>query len=246
MSIRAILFDLDNTLYPASSGVMEQIDRRIGEYVQQRLGLGAEEAQAVRRHFYTTYGTTLRGLQQRYGFADTEEYLNFVHDVAIEELLQQNGDLDAALGRLPVPKVIFTNSPREHAERVLNRLGIAHHFEQLFDLRYFNFVGKPDPAAYEHILEKLGVAGREALLFEDTPHNLGPAKALGMTTLLICDGSQLCADADYHVPDVMSGLRIAERLIGVSESLPPAPLPAPRQRERVHCGSRATAPVTHR
>jgi putative hydrolase of the HAD superfamily len=252
MGIRAILFDLDNTLYPASSGVMEHIDRRIGEYVQQRLGLPEEEALEIRRHFYATYGTTLRGLQQRYGFADTEDYLSFVHNVAIEDLLQQNAELDAALSRLTVPKVIFTNSPREHAERVLRQIGIAHHFEQLFDLRYFNFVAKPDPAAYEHILEKLGVAGHETLLFEDTPHNLGPARALGMTTLLICDGAELCADADYHVPDVMSGLLIAERLIHAPDALPPAP---PRRRERARrrthdshaaSDSRVTAPVTHR
>jgi putative hydrolase of the HAD superfamily len=235
MSIRAILFDLDNTLYPASSGVMESIDRRIGEYVQQRLGMSETEAHEVRRHFYSTYGTTLRGLQQRYGFADTEDYLRYVHNVAIEDLLPRDAELDAALSRLTVPKVIFTNSPHEHAERVLEAIGIAHHFERIFDLRYFNFVAKPDPSSYTHVLDQLGVQGHQTLLFEDTPHNLGPARALGMTTLLICDSALLCADADYHVPDVLTGLQIAEQLIAPAPALPPL---APRRRERVPRQSR--------
>jgi len=213
MTIRAMLFDLDNTLYPAASGVMEHIDRRIGEYVQQQLGLSDAESLMLRREFYRTYGTTLRGLQQRYNYNDTEEYLKFVHDVAIEELLQLDSELDEALGRLRVRKVIFTNSPREHAERVLKAMGLEQHFERIFDLRYFNFVGKPDPACYEHILDILGVSGPEALLLEDTSHNLPPAKALGMKTVLIGDARQACPDADYQVQHILEALDIARTLV---------------------------------
>lgn len=213
MTIRAILFDLDNTLYPATSGVMQSIDQRIGEYVRQRLGLSEAEAAEIKRHYYSTYGTTLRGLQQHYGHVETDDYLKFVHDVAIETFLQFDAELDAALTRLPVTKIIFTNSPREHAERVLKAMGLAHHFERIYDLRYFNFVAKPDPACYQHILDDLGVAGSEVLLLEDTPHNLAPAKALGMTTMLICDASASCADADYLVEDVQAALAIAEKLV---------------------------------
>jgi putative hydrolase of the HAD superfamily len=83
----------------------------------------------------------------------------------------------------------------------------------MYDLRYFNFVAKPDPACYQHILDDLGVAGVEAVLLEDTPHNLGPAKALGMTTMLICDAATSCADADHVVEDIHAALNIAEKLI---------------------------------
>ncbi len=224
MTIRAILFDLDNTLYPASSGVMQSIDRRIGEYVRQRLGLSEAEAAEIKRHYYTTYGTTLRGLEQHYGPVEIDDYLQFVHDVGVERYLRFDAALDAALARLHVPKVIFTNSPHEHAERVLDAMGLTHHFERIFDLRYFNFAAKPDPACYQHVLEQLGIEGREALLLEDTPHNLGPAKTLGMTTMLICDAASICADADYLVEDILSALTIAEALISPTITiLPPNP-----------------------
>jgi putative hydrolase of the HAD superfamily len=233
MTIRAILFDLDNTLYPASSGVMQSIDRRIGEYVQQRLGLPEDEASRLRHHFYTTYGTTLRGLQQFYANVETEEYLQFVHNIEIDRLLQFDAELDVALSRLHVPKVIFTNSPREHAERVLNTMQIAHHFEQIFDLRYFNFVAKPDPSCYQHVLDVLGIDGSEALLLEDTPQNLAPAKALAMTTILITELPRDCDAADYQVQNVLSALAIAQKLVEPHLALLPPSIPAPKQRVRM-------------
>lgn len=213
MTIRALLFDLDNTLYPHSSGVMQGIDRRIGEYLQQRLGLSEQDALSARHDYLATFGTTLRGLQHHYGAIQTEEYLQYVHDIGVENLLRFDEQLDLALARLPARKVIFTNSPREHAERVLAAMGVAHHFERIFDLRYFEFVGKPDPSGYRHILEQLDVAGDEALLLEDTAANLDPAKALGMTTMLITPQPLDYAAADYQAPDVLAALRLAEPLV---------------------------------
>jgi putative hydrolase of the HAD superfamily len=232
MTIRAILFDLDNTLYPASSGVMQTIDRRIGEYVQHRLGIPEAEASKLRHHLYTTYGTTLRGLQQFYADVETEDYLRFVHNIEVDKLLRFDAELDLALTQLPVPKVIFTNSPREHAERVLGAMQLMHHFDRIFDLRYFNFVAKPDPACYEHVLHELGVTGVETLLLEDTPHNLAPAKDLGMTTILITEVPCDCASADYQVQNILAGLAIAYTLV---EPVPllPQPVPTPKQRVRV-------------
>lgn len=227
MSIRAMLFDLDNTLYPASSGLMEHVDRRIGEYVQQWLRLPQQEADAIRHHYYTTYGTTLRGLQQHHGHSETDEYLRFVHDIAIEQYLTANAELDAALADLPVTKVIFTNSPHEHAERVLQALGIAHHFERTFDLRYFNFVPKPSPQPYQHILDELGIAGNEALLLEDTAQNLDPAKALGMKTVLISDRPVVYPTADYVVADVLTALELSKPLIAPRMTLVPKPATGP-------------------
>ncbi len=217
MNIRAILFDLDNTLYPASSGVMARIDQRIGEYVEQRLGIGAEEALVMRRTYCETYGTTLRGLLHHYGDIETDEYLEFVHNIEIEEMLRFDAALDAALAALDVPKIIFTNSPREHAERVLKALGLAHHFERVFDLRHFNLIGKPDPAAYRQVLDYVGVPGSAVLLLEDSAHNLPPAKALGMTTMLVGELLPMHPDADYHVPNILEALDIAQVLVGSTD-----------------------------
>jgi putative hydrolase of the HAD superfamily len=143
-----------------------------------------------------------------------------VHNIEIEALLRFDAELDAALSTLNVSKIIFTNAPREHAERVLNAMGLAHHFERIFDLRHFNFVGKPDPAAYQHVLEYLGVPGTAALMLEDSAYNLPPAKALGMTTMLVGDLIPTHPDADYHVPTILAALEIAQVLLGSTRHAP--------------------------
>ncbi len=222
MTIQTILFDLDNTLYPASSGVMARIDQRIGEYVEQRLGITGEEALMLRRTYCETFGTTLRGLLHHYGDIETDEYLEFVHNIEIEELLRFDAELDAALAALHVPKIIFTNSPREHAERVLKALGLRHHFERVFDLRHFNLIGKPDPSAYRQVLDYVGVPGTAALMLEDSAYNLPPAKALGMTTMLIGELLPTHPDADYHVTNILEALDIAQVLVGSTDHAPVA------------------------
>jgi putative hydrolase of the HAD superfamily len=224
MAIRAVLFDLDNTIYPASSGLMQSIDRRIGEYVQRVLGIDEEEALRLRRQYYAEFGTTLRGLRHHHQHIEIEHYLQYVHDIALDAFLVSDQHLDAMLAGLHVRKIVFTNSPREYAERVLDILGIAHHFERIFDVRYFNFVGKPDPECYAQVLRELQVAGRETMLIEDTAHNLPPAARLGMTTVLVDERGKPARLADYVVPDVLRAVEIAQRL-----AAPALPAARPRR-----------------
>jgi putative hydrolase of the HAD superfamily len=217
MTISAILFDLDNTLYPASSGLMHGVDTRITEYVQNLLGVDLEAARQIRRQYFTDYGTTLRGLQHHHT-VDPEEYLSYVHDLALELFLDSDAELDRLLGQVAATKLIFTNAPSEYARRVLAVLGIERHFDQVFDIRFFRFQPKPDPSGYRRALDVLGVPGDQALLIEDTPKNLPPARALGMSTILVGEPGGDSA-ADYVVPDILAALRIVLELESVEKAL---------------------------
>ena len=237
MSILAMLLELDNTLYPASSRLMQSIDQRIWEFVQHSLVLSEEESLRLRRDYYAEFGTTLRGLRRHHDGIEPEHYLQYVHDIALDAFLASDARLDRLLGTLHLRKVIFTNSPREYAERVLKTLGIAHHFERIFDLRFFDFACKPEPACYERVLQELGIVGHEAMLVEDTAQNLPPAVALGMTTILIDEQERPNPVAGYVVPDVVAAVEIARQLI--------APAEAPRKNGRERrslAGSRRRAP----
>jgi putative hydrolase of the HAD superfamily len=185
--IRTILFDLDETLYPPRAGIMGQIRDQILEYICTQLRLPAEEADVLRRDYLHTYGTTMRGLQINHQI-DPDEYLRYVHDIALQEYLQANRELDAVLAALPQQKVVFTNASREHAERVLGLLGVRRHFARIVDVRDMEYESKPQPAAYQRICDLLGVRPEECLIVEDNVRNLQPAKALGMTTVLVRDG----------------------------------------------------------
>jgi putative hydrolase of the HAD superfamily len=179
-----LLFDLDETLYPREVGIMDQFRARVLRYICTELRLPRAEAEALRRTYLQEYGTTLRGLQLNH-YVDAESYLSYVHDIPLERYLGANPELDTALAGIPLPKVVFTNASREHAERVLGLLGIRRHFGRVVDIRDLQYESKPLPAAYRRVCGILGVIPQECVIVEDSIRNIGPAKALGMATILV-------------------------------------------------------------
>lgn len=177
------LFDLDNTLYPASCRLFDQIDRRMGVYIQKLLALGAEEARAVQKAYFRDHGTTLRGLMTLHD-VDPEDYLGFVHDID-HSPVEPNRHLTEALERLPGRKLIFTNASVGHAEKVLDRLGIEGHFEAIFDIAHASYIPKPAEAPYDVLIERHEIDPARTVFFEDSARNLEPAAARGMTTVWV-------------------------------------------------------------
>jgi putative hydrolase of the HAD superfamily len=204
--LRFLVCDLDNTLYPPDSGVMGAVGHRMVHYIVQRVGVPLEDADRLKRRYYHQYGTTMRGLVLHHGI-DPEEYMAFVHDLPLEQFIQPNPELDTMLGSIPLRKVVFTNSDREHAERVLAVLGIRHRFERIIDIRDFNLLSKPHPGAYLRILDILKAHAGECILVEDATDNLPPAKALGMLTVLVGDnaptGQPAQDGADIRIPGIL-------------------------------------------
>ncbi|HYB56562.1 MAG TPA: pyrimidine 5'-nucleotidase [Alphaproteobacteria bacterium] len=175
------IFDLDNTLYPASSRLFDQVDRRIGEFIAETFALDPAAARALQKHYFRTYGTTLRGLMSERG-VDPHHFLDYVHRID-RTALSPDPALEAALARLAGRKLVFTNGSADHAEKVMERLGIAHHFEAVFDVVAAGFLPKPDPACYRLLLERHAIAPEAAAMVDDIARNLEPAHELGMTTV---------------------------------------------------------------
>jgi putative hydrolase of the HAD superfamily len=86
-----LLFDLDETLYPASCGLMQAVSERMTAFVAEYLGLPEAKAVELRRGLSLRYGTTLTGLMREHGLADPERYLAYTHDVEVERILRHLG-----------------------------------------------------------------------------------------------------------------------------------------------------------
>jgi putative hydrolase of the HAD superfamily len=210
--IRVVLFDLDETLYPRWAGIMEQLGILLVRFMNTRLGIPAEEAQSLRRQYFQTYGTTMRGLQIHHQI-DPDDFLSFVHDIPLDQYIQPNPKLDAALAAITYDKVVFTNASREHAERVLAILGISHHFSRIIDVRDVGYESKPQKNAYLRACHLLGVAPEECIIVEDNVRNLRPAKALGMTTVLV-DGHDQEDVVDYTIAQIEDIAHVLQALPG--------------------------------
>jgi len=194
------LFDLDNTLYPKSSGLMGEIGNRINRYMVERLGIGEDEVSQRRVAFLRKWGTTLNALRRHYD-VDPDEFLDFVHDIRLERYLQINPVLDGMLQRLDLRKIVFTNADARHARRVLSQTGILQHFEMIFDIHMLDFINKPDRRAYVRILEFIGARPEECVLIEDSPSNIRTAKDLGMVTVMV-GGDRQVDGAHFHIQNI--------------------------------------------
>jgi len=182
------VFDLDNTLYPASSNLFGQIDERMRGYIAAYLGLDLDEAYRVRKQYFRDYGTSLSGLMSVHGM-DPGPFLEHVHEINLEPVAP-NPALDATLGQLPGRKLIFTNATTGHAERVMDRIGIGHHFEAVFDIVDAGYQPKPQPEVYTAMVEHHDIDPTSAVMVEDMARNLAPAAALGMATVWVRTGSE--------------------------------------------------------
>ena len=212
--IRNWIFDLDNCLYPASAGLFELIDQRMGAYIQRLLDCDAIEARRVQKHHFHTHGTTLAGLMKEHG-VDPNDFLGDVHAIPLDRI-QCDESLASSLERLPGRKFVFTNGDATYARRVLDAIGVSESFDDLHDIHASSYRPKPDPHGYALLCERFGIDPAGALLADDMAANLKPAKALGMTTIWVDNGSErgthgLGDFIDYRIHSVSEWL---EQILG--------------------------------
>jgi putative hydrolase of the HAD superfamily len=200
------IFDLDNTLYRAATRVFDQIDVRMKAFICRELGLTPDDAFKLQKQYFHAHGTTLRGLMLNHG-TDPETFLDFVHDID-HSVLEADARLGTAIASLPGRKIVFTNGTRYHAERTVERLGIGHLFEDIFDIRAGNYVPKPAREPYDALVSAHKIDPKLAIMFEDSTANLLIPAELGMTTVWVKHDTtmhrQIDPDHCHHVTDDLS------------------------------------------
>jgi len=185
MPFTTLFFDLDDTLYPNPNGLWGAIRTRMEDYMRERMGLPPDEIADLRRSYFETYGTTLRGLQ-RHHQVDAHDFLAYVHDLPLEEFLEPDPEIRDLLLGLPQSKWIFTNADAGHSRRVLEVLQLADLFDGIADIHARKYFCKPESEAYQVAMELAGENDPSRCVFlDDSPRNLAPARALGFTTVLV-------------------------------------------------------------
>ena len=180
----------------------------MGEYILRTLGIEFQAARILQKRYYSDHGTTLNGLMLHHGI-EPASYLDYVHDIDLTPV-EPSPELDRALARLPGRKLVYTNGSLGHATRVLERLGMGHHFEAVHDIVAAEYRPKHDAAAHAHFVARHGVEPRAAAMFDDIPANLRPAADLGMTTIWVrhdrVDGAPDTAHVDHVTDDLIACL----------------------------------------
>jgi putative hydrolase of the HAD superfamily len=192
------VFDLDNTLYPHHVNLWQQVDKRIGEFVSHFLHVSPEEARGIQKDYYRRFGTTMRGMMTMHGVR-ADDYLAYVHQID-HSPLTANPAMGAAIAKLPGRKLILTNGSVDHADKVLERLGLSDHFDAVFDIIAAQLQPKPAQETYQRFLKLHDVDPAKAAMFEDLARNLAIPHQLGMTTVLVVpDGSREVVREDWEL-----------------------------------------------
>ncbi len=195
------VFDLDNTLYPPGARLFDQIERRMTDYVMRSLGVGQDQANHLRQHYWRTYGTTLAGLMREHDL-DPLPYLHDVHQITLDHL-EKDSELAARIRDLPGKKIVYTNGSAPYAERVLEARGLSGLFDAVYGVEHAGFLPKPEPEAFRRVFEASGVIPRNAAMFEDDPRNLTAPHAMGMRTIHVAP-EPVQADHIHHHTDDLS------------------------------------------
>jgi putative hydrolase of the HAD superfamily len=190
------IFDLDHTLYRVDPAVRAAVEERICLFIQRHFDIGRDPAWEIQKRYYHHYGITLAGLMKHHG-VDPEVYHDFINDLDLLDL-GPDDELARGLSRLPGRRFVFTNNCGRFANGVLERLGIAHLFESVWDIHAGKYIPKPMISAYDALVVGAGLAPKRSAMFEDTPRNLEPAHSLGMATVLLKPVSAP-AEAEAHI-----------------------------------------------
>lgn len=208
--VRGWVFDLDNTLYPPEVHLFDQIERRMTAFVVEALGVTEPEADRLRRHYWSTYGTTLAGLMAEHGI-EPGPYLVAVHDISFDALTPDPA-LRARIAALPGRKIVHTNASGPYAERVLAARGLSGVFDAVFGVEHARFQPKPRREAFEAVFAQGGIVPLEGAMFEDDARNLAAPHAMGMRTVHVAPVARPDAHIHHHTDDLSGFLA---RLTGV-------------------------------
>ena len=190
--INTWIFDLDNTLYSADSGIFQQVHKLMGEFISKNLDINMTEAKKLQSKYYKQHGTTLRGMMDNHGI-DPDYFLDEVHKLDYS-IVGPNKRLNEELQKLEGKKIIYTNANKKHVEDVLKRIDLTNFFDEIFDIKMADYVPKPEIKPYEQIIDLFNLEPNTSAMFDDIAKNLVPAKKVGFTPVWIDAGYENFTD----------------------------------------------------
>lgn len=184
MKFTTIFFDLDDTLYPASTGLWQAIKKRMNMYMRERMGFSNAEIPRLREKYYREFGTTLRGLQANHKI-DVQDFLTFVHDIPLGDYLQPDPALREVIASLGTRSLVFTNADAAHAGRILKALALEDCFEAIVDVNAVAPYCKPMPDAFRIAMERAGESDpARCVMIDDLPRTTQAAREAGFFSIL--------------------------------------------------------------
>ena len=135
--IKAIIWDLDNTLYRFNTLFEDACNHIAGRTVRSLgLDMGDAEAKALAEASFKKYGYSMRVFLEEHDLDSTELHLEF-HKHLDEKILDVSHELIECFRNYDLKHVLVTHGSRHWAMKALNHLDLKQFFpdEVIFGLR---------------------------------------------------------------------------------------------------------------
>jgi putative hydrolase of the HAD superfamily len=218
--VRAILFDLDDTLFDRTAALRRWATSQVGPVDAAAFDAVVELDQRGKRSRLLFAA----GMVERFGLHRTVTELATAFPSELAAHVQPEPSVRATLLRLAALNriAVVTNGGAAQREK-LARAGVADVFGEVFVSGELG-IEKPAPAIFEYALAWTGVAAHECVFVGDDPRtDLAPAAALGMATAWVPRApwpANLAFSPTYTIASIGA---LAHRLLTpVCEVVPPS------------------------
>ncbi len=175
------IFDLDNTLHDAQKKIFPVINQKINQYICEKVKINFTEADLLRQKYWDNYGATLEGLIKHHNI-DPTEFLEETHTLTnLKELVVPMPDLIEVLSSINEQKILYTNAPRNYANKVLEICKVEDCFDGVCSIEDCNFLAKPSAISMKIFLKKYKI--KSACFVDDVKKNLETANQFGLSTI---------------------------------------------------------------
>jgi len=176
----------------------------------ESLSINSQDVNQMRVRYFYEYGTTLNGLMKHHN-VDPIDYLEFVHDIPLEDFIVPNQILGDFFEKASSTNVIFSNAYYPYIKKILSLLSVDEYFDNIHDIVDFEFTPKPFALPYKKVIEKYRFKPEDIILIDDSVPNLNKAKEFNMKTIFV--GNKKMDEFDFSINKIEDIIDIYEKLI---------------------------------
>ena len=179
------VFDNDGTLYNNPRDLEEVVVELMEQYIADYFRTSIESAKEKRHNLLKKHKTTYTLLALRNEGIDENDFIQNTYLAIRPENFGvcKNSILRNTLLSLSEEKYVLTNNPSQFAEMILNSLGIADLFRDVYGVQEMGYIQKPNPKAFERFF-KFIKEGKTITFVDDEQENVDIAQKLGFLAIL--------------------------------------------------------------